>query len=47
VVDERAAYPDLSRRSEQLLCTKFLHPSSVYFILILKFNLFSRINILF
>ena len=23
----RAAYPDSSRRSEQLSCTKFLHPS--------------------
>ena len=27
VADERAAYPDSSRRSEQLSCTKFFHPS--------------------
>ena len=27
VVDERAAYPDSSRRSEQLSCTKFFDPS--------------------
>ena len=27
VVDERTAYPDSSRRSEQLSCTKFFHLS--------------------
>ena len=27
VVDERTAYPDSSRRSEQLSCTKFFDPS--------------------
>ena len=27
VADERAAYSDSSRRSEQLSCTKFFHPS--------------------
>ena len=26
-MDERATYPDSSRRSEQLSCTKFFHPS--------------------
>ena len=27
MVDERAAYPGSSRRSEQLSCAKFFHPS--------------------
>ena len=26
-MDERTAYPDSSRRSEQLSCTKYFHPS--------------------
>ena len=31
VADERAAYPDSSRHSEQLSCTKYFHPSYVLF----------------
>ena len=27
MADERTAYPDSSRRSEQLSCTKYFHPS--------------------
>ena len=27
MADERAAYPDSSRRSEQLSCRKYFHPS--------------------
>ena len=27
VADERTAYPDSSRRSEQLSCRKYFHPS--------------------
>ena len=30
-VDERTAYPDSSRRSEQLSCTKFFHPTNKLF----------------
>ena len=36
VADERAAYPDSSRRSEQLSCTKFFHPSYGLFYINLK-----------
>ena len=33
VAGERATYPDSSRRSEQLSCTKFFHPSySLFYI---------------
>ena len=34
--DERAAYPDSSRRSEQLSCTEFFHPSYGLFYINLK-----------
>ena len=34
--DERAAYPDSSRRSEQLSCTKFFHPSYGLFSMIFQ-----------
>ena len=27
MADERAAYPDSSRRSEQLSCIKYFHPN--------------------
>ena len=27
MADERVAYPELSRRSKQLSCTKYFHPS--------------------
>ena len=38
VADERAAYPDSSRRSEQLSCTKFFHPSyGLFYINFLSF----------
>ena len=36
VVDERAAYPESPRRSEQLSCTKFFDPSYGLFNMILK-----------
>ena len=36
MADERAAYPDLSRRSEQLSCTKYFHPNYGYFSMIVQ-----------
>ena len=49
MADERAVYPDSSRRSEQLSCTKFFIRATVYFILILKglnhfYDLFNYFN---
>ena len=38
VADERAAYPGSSRRSEQLSCTKFFHPS--YGLFYINFKIF-------
>ena len=41
VADERIAYPDSSRRSEQLSCTKFFHPSyGLFYIDFKRFNSF-------
>ena len=34
VADERAVYPDSSRRSEQLSCRKYFHPSYGLFYMI-------------
>ena len=43
MADERVAYPDSSRRSEQLSCTKFFHPSyGLFYINFKSFNLFSE-----
>ena len=45
-----AAYPNLSRRSEQLSCTKFFHPSYGLFYInskrILSFSRIIRINLI-
>ena len=41
--DERVAYPDSSRCSEQLSCTKFFHPSYGLFYI----NFKDLINLLF
>ena len=41
VADERAAYPDSSRRSEQLSCTKYFHPS--YDLFYINFKRFKMI----
>ena len=40
MADERFAYPDSSRRSEQLLCIKFFQPSYGLFYIKLKKNHF-------
>ena len=38
-MDERTAYPDSSRRSEQLSCTKFFHPSyGLFYMIFERFN---------
>ena len=48
MADERAAYPDSSRRSEQLSYINFFHPSYELFYMIFQsfkdFQKFSRIN---
>ena len=36
MVDERATYSDSSRRSEQLSCTKYFHPSYGLFSMIFQ-----------
>ena len=36
MADERAAYPDSSRRSEQLSCIKLFHPSYRLFYMIFQ-----------
>ena len=43
MADERAAYPDLSRRSEQLSCTKYFHPSYGLFSIIFELVLIPEI----
>ena len=45
MADERAAFPDLSRRSEQLSCTKFFHPS--YGLFYINFKRFKSFKDLF
>ena len=45
MADERAAYPDSSRRSEQLSCTKFFHPS--YGLFYMNFKRFKLILAVF
>ena len=41
MADEQVAYPESSRRSEQLSCTKFSHPSySLFYIDFKRFKSF-------
>ena len=48
MADERAAYPDLSRRFEQLSCTKFFHPSyGLFYMNFQSFKEFLEFNYLF
>ena len=44
MADEPTAYPDSSRRSEQLSCTKYFHPSyELFYINFQSFNSFSNL----
>ena len=46
MADEQAAYPDSSRRSEQLSCTKFFHPNYGLFTMIFSKILKDFLNFL-
>ena len=47
VADKRATHPDSSRRSEQLSCTKFFHPSyGLFYINFESFKSFSKFIII-
>ena len=48
MADERAAYPDLSRRSDQLSCREYFHPSyGLFYMIFISLNDFLNFQDLF